>query len=316
MAKQNKKFQVVTVGGTTRDIMFYSKEGEIIKTPDMTKQKMLAFEYGAKIMADELHFSFGGGASNAAVAMASLGLKPAIVCMVGNDDNGNAVLKNFKERGVDISKIKISKDKATGFSVILTVDNKAREHVIFLHRGVNDSLTSSNLAGVESDWFYVSSLPKNDWTKIMTALVNKNSNIFWNPGEKQLKDLAEVKKFLPKIKVFSINRDEALEFRKLKDIKGLIKYIQSLGPKIVVITDGANGAYAYDGSKYYFMKAKSTKAVDTVGVGDAFGSAFASALIYGKTVKDALSWGIKNSASCVAKIGAQNGLLTKKQIER
>jgi sugar/nucleoside kinase (ribokinase family) len=125
-----------------------------------------------------------------------------------------------------------------------------------------------------------------------------------------------MKKFLPRVKVLSLNRDEALEFRKLKDIKGLIKYIQRLGPKIVVITDGDKGAYAYDGSKYYFIKAKPVKALDTVGVGDAFGSALTSALIYGKDIKSALAWGIKNSASCVSKVGAQNGLLTKKQIER
>ena len=111
-----------------------------------------------------------------------------------------------------------------------------------------------------------------------------------------------------------MNRDEALEFKKLKDIKGLLQYIFELGPKLVVITDGANGAYAYDGKKYYFMKAKTTKVVNTLGVGDAFGSALTSALIYDKNIKEALEWGIKNSASVVSHIGAQAGLLTKAKI--
>ena len=108
-----------------------------------------------------------------------------------------------------------------------------------------------------------------------------------------------------------VNHVEAMEFRKLKDMKGLLSYLGMLGPKIVVITDGANGAYALDGKKYYFMKAKSKKVINTLGVGDAFGAGLTSALIYDKSIKEALAWGIKNSASVVGQIGAQAGLLTK-----
>jgi len=150
----------------------------------------------------------------------------------------------------------------------------------------------------------------------MSALVATKKNIVWNPGGRQLAELNKLKKFLPKIKMLMINYDEALEFRQLKEIKGLIKYIKNLGPQLVVITAGAKGAYVYDGQKYYFLKAQSVKSVDTVGVGDAFGAAFTSALIYGKNIKQALTWGIRNSASVVAKVGAQNGLLNRRQIDK
>jgi len=113
-----------------------------------------------------------------------------------------------------------------------------------------------------------------------------------------------------------VNHDEAMEFRKLKEIKGLLAYLLSLGPKLIVITDGDKGAYAYNGKAYHFMKAKSTKVVNTLGVGDAFGSGLTSALIYGKSLKEALRWGIVNSASVVSEIGAQKGLLTNKKIIR
>jgi sugar/nucleoside kinase (ribokinase family) len=113
-----------------------------------------------------------------------------------------------------------------------------------------------------------------------------------------------------------LNHYEAMEFRKLKDIKGLLSYIKGLGPKLVVITDGSNGAYAFDGQKYYFMKARSKKVINTLGVGDAFGSALTSALIYDKNIKEALTWGIENSAAVVGEIGAQKGLLKRSQINR
>ncbi|MEI6627262.1 MAG: PfkB family carbohydrate kinase [bacterium] len=313
-----KKLDVVTIGGATRDMMFYSGEGELINTSDITKQKLLAFEYGAKIMVDKLNYSFGGGAANVAVSFAGLGLKVAPVCRVAQDEIGQAILQNFKNRSVDYSLLSIDLKEHSGFSVVLTVKNAAHEHILFTYRGANDLLSVDDLrlSKVDVKWFYVSSLPEVGWEKVMHKVVEQKKPIAWNPGSHQLKNIEQVKAFLPNISLFVVNHDEALFFKKLKDIKGLLKTIQDFGPKIVVITDGSKGAYAYDGKKYYYIKAQAVKAVDTVGVGDAFASAFTAALIYGKNIKQALRWGMKNSASCITQIGAQNGLLTLKRIEK
>ncbi len=318
MRKRPKKFDVITVGGATRDMMFYSKEGELVSTGNLTKQKMLAFEYGAKIVADKLYFSFGGGAANSAVSFAKLGLKTATVCRVGNGDNGNLVVKNFRNNKVDTAFTIMDNRGQTGFSVVLTVDNSSREHILFGYRGANEFLRDKDLPmeKVDCEWYYVTSLPKAYWSGIIQKLCRSGKNIAWNPGGRQLSQMSRVKKYLPKVRVLILNKDEAYEFKKLKNTKGLLKHLFDLGPEIVVITDGENGVYAYDGQKYYYYKAKRAKSVDTVGVGDSFGSAFTAAMIYDKDVKTALKWGINNSASVISKIGAQNGLLTKRDISR
>ena len=316
--KTTNKFDVISIGGATKDILFYSKEGELISTGNMTKQKLLAFEYGAKISADRIYFDCGGGAANASVSFAKLGLKSAVVCRVSHDDNGLGIIKNFKENKVDTSFIKVDDKHNTGFSVIITVNNEAKEHVAFLYRGANDLLSKKDLpmGKLSADWFYVTSLPQDNWESIMDEVVKLNENIVWNPGIKQLAELPKIKKYLPNVRIFMVNHEEAKEFRKLKDIKGLLTHIYSFGPKLVVITDGKRGAYAYDGKKYYFIRAKAVKNLNTIGVGDAFGSALTSAFIYGKSIKESLEWGIRNSASVVGQIGAQKGLLTIKQIMR
>jgi sugar/nucleoside kinase (ribokinase family) len=247
-----------------------------------------------------------------------LGLKTTALVRLGNDDNGRRVLKNLKDNKVDTAWIKIDPKAGTAFSVVITVDNEAKEHIAFIHRGANALLTESDLplSKIDADWFYVTSLPKFGWEDIMAKLAKTKKNIVWNPGKEQLRQLAKLKKHLKGIKVFLVNRDEALEFKKLKDVKGLLKYIKDLGPEQVVITDGKNGAYVFDGKKYYFMKALSAKAVNTLGVGDAFGSALTAALVYGKNIKQALAWGMKNSASVVSQIGAQKGILTLRQIKK
>lgn len=312
------KFNVVTIGGATRDLMFYSAEGELVSTGNLTKQRLLAFEYGAKVLADHLFFSYGGGAANTAAAFAQLGLKTGIICRLGQDENGQAILNHFKKRKINADLVKIDPVSLTGFSLILTSKNKEKEHIIFAYRGANSRLaaTDLSLAKFQTDWFYLSSLPHHDWEEILKTIVKTKKLLAMNPGSAQLANLAKLKKYLPHLQVFIVNRDEACEFRKLKEIKDLLRYIWRLGPKIVAITDGNQGAYVYDGKKYYFMKSRATKVVDTVGAGDAFAAGFTAALIYGRPIKDALRWGINNSAGELSKVGAQAGILNRRQINR
>jgi len=95
----------------------------------------------------------------------------------------------------------------------------------------------------------------------------------------------------------------------------LLNILREWGSRVVVITDGHKGAWAYDGKKIYRQKATKHKTVDTTGVGDAFGAGFVAGFIdQSADINQALQWGVVNSGSAVAKIGAQNGLLTRQQL--
>ena len=92
--------------------------------------------------------------------------------------------------------------------------------------------------------------------------------------------------------------------------------LHSLGPDIVVITNGPQGAYAFQGNKSYFLRSFPHKKIEPTGAGDSFASAFLSAIIYKLPVKEAIGWGNINAAHVINKIGSQVGLLTKPQITR
>jgi ribokinase len=117
--------------------------------------------------------------------------------------------------------------------------------------------------------------------------------------------------------VFFCNKEEAQRILKNqeKDIKTLLQSIKNLGPKTVIITDGIDGAYAYDGTDFWFMSIYPHTPFERTGAGDAFASTLTSALALGKTLEEALRWAPINSMSVVQKIGAQEGLLTRKALE-
>lgn len=334
MAKKNK---ILTIGGSTVDLIFYTNSGEIINNPsNLTKQKLIAFEYGAKIVANESYFTFGGGAANAAVVFSKLGeFSMKIITRIGADEYGRQVIKNLKNHKIDTSLIQVDEKKGTGFSSIVA-SGIAKDHVAFLYRGANDSLDldKSNLNLENFDWIYLTSLSGAKWKKVLDKIItSEKTNFAWNPGEKQIKaGLSELKKYLAKTDILLVNKDEATELvlsneaskkmgpKWLGEVYNLLKVLGGYGPKVIVITDGKNGAYAWDQNKSYYIKAfdrDEKNIVDTTGAGDAFCASFlAGYLYYEGNIDKALKLGIVNSAHNLTGVGAQNPLLTRKEAEK
>ena len=93
--------------------------------------------------------------------------------------------------------------------------------------------------------------------------------------------------------------------------------MRELGPKIVLITDGPKGAYAYDGEKMWQMPIypDPKPPFERTGAGDAFSSTFTVALALDLPIAKALCWAPVNSMSVVQYVGAREGLLTRHKLE-
>lgn len=325
------KYDVITIGGVTEDITFHTGEGVLIDNKkDLTKQKLLAFEYGAKIKVDKSFSGFGGGAANAAVCFARLGFKVACLASIGGDARGQIILDNFKKQGVDTSLIQKTNQAETGFSFLLV--GSGSEHICFSNRAANNELTITNseLRIMENTkWLYLTSL-SGEWQPNLEKIFSvRNVKIAWNPGHRQI--LAGVKvlrKYFKRAACLIVNKDEAIEIvmsdKKYKDkgaaffneIKNLLSALVAYGPEIVLITNGRHGAdVQFQGKIYHQPIAKERRRVDTTGVGDAFGSSFIAGWeLYDQDIKRSLALAAKNSAAEISAQGAQNGLLKKSDI--
>ncbi len=326
------KRKIITIGGCTEDISIYTEEGILIENKDdLLRQNLLAFEYGAKIKVNKSYSTFGGGASNVSATFASLGFDVSIVSCLGNDDRGDRIIKNLKSFGVSTRLIK-RVPGASSFSFLLI--GPGNEHIVFSDRASNNFLKiyEKDLKAInQADWVYIASL-SGSWKGVLDDIFTvKKAKIAWNPGGTQLKaGIRQLKKYLEKTHVLSLNKDEAIELvvsdddykskssRFLDDTKNLLRIIKDWGPQIVLITKGADGAEVYDGVDYYqedVIRAK--RVADTTGVGDAFGSAFVAGLgMYKGDIQRSLKLAMYNSSSVINEQGAQNGILTKKKIPK
>ena len=149
---------------------------------------------------------------------------------------------------------------------------------------------------------------------------NPDVKLAFQPGTFQMEAGTErLKRIYKRSELLVLNREEAARVGggNHEDLHDLCSKLHQLGPKIVVITDGPDGAYASDGENRFSMPLYPDPAppFERTGAGDAFASTFVAALIKCNTIEGALQCAPINSMNVVQKVGAQAGLLREKEIE-
>lgn len=332
-------FDVITMGSATLDAFIETDAANILSvcTTD-TKKEFMAYPYGAKIEIDNFDFETGGGAVNAASNFSSLGLNASTIVKIGDEVQGQKVIATLENYGVDLSNIVKSKEYKTGFSIILI--SFQGDRTVLAHRGANANLVEDDInfdAIKNSKWLYLAPLNGNS-TKVLDKVAEfaeeNNVNLAINIGSSSIKQGKEyLYKILETAEVVILNKDEATMLTGIHerpDTKtekfsdkiihpDIIKMLDELNMgegRITIITDGKNGAYAFDSKTYYQCGEFPANVISTLGAGDAFSSTFVASLI--KTNGD-VEKSLKNAsvvaASVVEHFSAQGGFIPFEEVE-
>lgn len=303
-----KKPSIVAIGAAVQDVFLQGK----VFTPQREGNKLVEeFTLGTKNEIEAVTFSTGGGATNASVTFARLGLKSSYMGRLGHDIAGKAVLEDLAHERVNTNLVWFSDELGTGYSTLLLAPNG--ERTILTYRGASSSydLTARHFQSTKPDWFYVSSLSGD--IEALEVIVNyakkKKIKVAVNPGKGELAAKSSFKKLLPDIEILSINKEEMEELFGTADMHTLLRKANEIVP-IVVVTDGPRGAYVIDRKSIYKAGMyKDVPVIDRAGAGDAFCSGFVAMIASGETVETAITYGSANSTSVVGKIGAKAGIL-------
>ena len=149
--------KIVAIGAAVQDV-FLSHSDEFKAVCENPHECFLKLELGAKADVNNINFSTGGGATNAAVTFARQGLHGIFMGTIGHDPAGHAVLQALDDEGVDTTRINYSKRYNTGYSVLLLAPNG--ERTILTYRGASTHYEAKHfdLTDVDAEWLYVSSM--------------------------------------------------------------------------------------------------------------------------------------------------------------
>lgn len=300
----------VTVGAAVQDVFLSNSDyfAPVCINPD-TCFEML--ELGSKADVNDIHFSTGGGATNAAVTFARQGHEARFLGVIGRDPAGQAVLDDLDRENVDTSLVGYSDTHSTGYSVLLVSPNG--ERTILTYRGASTHYRPEQLSldGLEADWLYVTTLAGS--MKALDGLFRQAKDagmkIFFNPGKKELAQKDELLGLLEDVDILLANKGEMASLVHGDTLEELALHAMNIVP-VALVTDGGDGVAATDGTT--LIRAgiyEDRRVIDQTGAGDAFGSGFLSHWAGGYSLKESVIFASANASSVVGKMGAKSGIL-------
>lgn len=261
-----------------------------------------------------------GPSPNAAVSIARLGLRAGLDSFIGDDEVGREAINYLQSEGVSTDTMLIEKGIKTSYYFVLRY---GAERTILVKNEQFDYKWDPP-AEVPS-WIYLALLSDASWEfhERLADYLDDHEDIkfAFQPGTFHFKwGIKKLKRIYARSHIIVLNREEAVDItgESYDSIKSLADGLHKIGPKIVVITDGASGSYAsYDDKLVQIPNYPDPgPPVDRTGAGDAFASTIVAALALGESMDTALTWAPINSMNVVQHIGAQAGLLSREQIDQ
>lgn len=310
-------YDLLSIGDATIDTFLFINDAHV-SCSIKRENCQLCVNYADKLPVEKLVRTVAGNASNNAVGSARLGLKTALVCTVGNDGSGQWIRHELKEEGVDTKFVKLDLKSESNASTVLSFQG---ERTIFVYHAPRNYVLPVKLPGAKAVYYTSVGEKHEKLNRDVIAYVKKTgARLGFNPGTYQMRaGLVLMKPLLRQVDTIFINKEEAERILGHDgDIKQCMREFYALGCKVVVITDGSEGSYAFDGAsdKFYFMGTPNTPVVERTGAGDSFASAFFAARNAGKSVPDAMCEGTMNASSVIMHIGPHAGLLSASQIAK
>jgi len=264
--------------------------------------------FGVTMLGTDFDMGPGGKGSNQAVATARLGAHSALLALIGTDKLASIATDLYAAEGVDTALVSTRSERATGVGFIIL--NDKGENFIILDMGANELMDVATVDAGEariaaSDVVMaVLEIPIPAAARAMELGRRHGASTILNPAPaRALPDsiFANVDYLTPNESELRILLGlPADDPRSSRELAGELR---RRGVRNVVVTLGRTGALILTDELDVMVPAVPVNVVDTTGAGDAFNSGFAVALAEGRSIVDAVRFGVVCGGIACTKLG-------------
>jgi ribokinase len=275
---------------------------------------------GETVTGGTLLINHGGKGANQAVAARRLGADVRFIGCVGDDTFGPALRQSLTAEGIGVDGLATIAGMHSGTGVIV-VDAAGRNQIA-VASGANMRLTV--------DW--VARFPEAfAWAQVVICQLEVPlDTVLWTlrtarqHGAITVLNPAPAQPVLPElwplVDYLTPNEVEAaqasgLPLAALRDAADVAQALLARGPRVVILTLGAQGAFGATRDRMVHVPAFPVAVVDTTAAGDAFNGALAVALADGWTLEAAVRFANAAAGLACTQRGAQNSLPARTQVE-
>lgn len=247
--------------------------------------------------------SFGGVARNVAENAARLGAQVALMSIVGDDDNGHALIEDLKRLGIDTRHVALSGGfKTAEYVAVLQPDGELA--VGLAHMGIFDTLAPTLWEGLEPELgtatlFADCNLPS-DTLHALVDLARRRALMLAIDAVSTPK-VMRLPRDLTGVGALFLNLDEARASLNRPEVspEAAAEALLARGAEQVVLTLGEKGLVAADSSGIARIAAVRANLVDATGAGDALIAATLVAMLRDAPLADAARLGAVAAALTV-----------------
>ena len=266
-----------------------------------------------KLRADSVRHCGGGPAATGLAAAAKLGAECEFIGNITDDEGGVFLKSDFDRLGVSTEHCREVKGYAS-FSSYIILSEKEKTRTCVFDKGnvpplVLDEEQKKTIA--ESAVLMVDGNEIDAAVEAAKTARGNGVDVLYDAGG--LYD--GIERLLPYANILIPSYEYAVGFTGEKTAEAAArKLYEKYSPDVIVITDGKNGGYMYDGKDIFKYPSFAVDAVDTNGAGDVFHGAFAYALSNGYDFKKACVFSSAVSALKCTKVGARDGVPTLEKV--
>lgn len=316
MGNSDKTIDVVTLGGTTTDLIMSVRD--VMRFETYTQEEIknyTAIEYSSKVNVNSLNIVPGGSASNIASDLATIGLRTRHLGVIGKDQNGDVAIADMQKRGVDVSFVKRTDEELTGLSVIL-MTGYGKDRSILAYKG------ASNLMDPD---FIVEDMIKDAKVLAWTSLTSEQSCAAIQKALEIAKKYNIIVCACPSISIIKKQKEKAISLVKQSNIASLnkeeiraltgekttiqgVKKMLSWGITKIAVSLGSKGSRLISGDQVIESGIYEVPTADTTGAGDAFASGFIYGVLNNLSLQETAKYASALSAFEIEGLGVRIGL--------
>jgi ribokinase len=239
-----------------------------------------------------------------------------MVGRVGQDQFGANIIDRLKETGVDAARV--IRDASVGSGIAMIIVGGDGDNSIVIAQQANLKLSAQDVEDAKpliakADIVLLQmEVPME--TNIAAAKAAKAAGVTvaLNPAPAP-EDGRLPDELMRNLDIIVPNQTEATQLTGIdvndsRNAASAAQALQAMGPRIVIITLGADGAFISDGVNETYIQSFPVEVVDTTAAGDAFCGAFAASYASGAKLADAVRFGCGAGALACTRLGAEPSL--------
>jgi len=267
--------------------------------------------------------AYGGKGANQAVAAARIGAETKMFGRVGDDFFGEGLRQQLEAAGIDSNGVSVAAGEASGIALITIADNAQNQIIIV--QGANGLVGANEISNLRAALAGAKVLllqleiPLETVYQAAKIAAESGLTVVLDPAPVPVEKLPD--RLYEYVSILTPNETEAASLVgfPLTDemaIKEAGRVLHRRGSKVVIIKLGSRGIFWTDGKVEEFRPTFPVQVIDTVGAGDAFNGALATALVEGQTLPKALNWGLAGGALAVTRPGAQSAMPYREEVAK